>query len=197
MEHFSTYITELFFSVSPIFRIIIIFLFSFAEGFPIVGTLVPGGTVAILVGTLSNEGFILPIYAIIILSLGSFLGDMSGFLISKKFKNWKWIKNIVESEKHQKKWDLFDRHLIIIIIFCKIIPIIRSTPSIFAGIRNVKVQKYAVLSFIGSLLWAVVGVYSGNLLSKIAGKIAIPIILGILVVSVVSTIVLNLNKSKK
>jgi membrane protein DedA with SNARE-associated domain len=142
IQEFSIALTALFFSVSPTIRIVLVFLSSYAEGLPIIGSILPGGTIALLVGSLSSSGFISPLIAISIIAMGSFLGDVTGFIIGKKFKHLKWLKNLAEHEKHQKKWDLFDRHLAVIIIFGKLIPLIRSTPSFFAGIRNIKTKKY-------------------------------------------------------
>lgn len=197
MEYFSIFLSESFLSISPIFRVIFIFLFAYIEGLPIIGSLFPGGTIALLVGTLSQTGFIKPIYAILIIALGSFMGDMTGFLLGRKFKHKKWIKKIVEHEKHQKKWEIFDRQIVLIILFSRVVPFVRSLPSLFAGARNIKTRKYLILSFIGSFIWAITGVYSGNLISKLVGNLAIPIILGILFISIIITFLINKNKSKK
>ncbi len=194
MEQISTYLSEIFFILSPNFRIFFILLFAYIEGLPIIGSFFPGGTIALFVGVLSDSGFIEPFYAIIIIALGSFLGDMTGFIVGRKLKHKKWVKKIMEHEKHENKWDIFDRHIILIIIFSRVVPFVRSLPSLFAGARNIKIQKYLVLSFIGSFIWAITGVYGGNILSKIAGNMAIPIILGILFVSIIITIILNRRK---
>ncbi|MFZ4499907.1 MAG: DedA family protein [Minisyncoccia bacterium] len=197
MEQFSHVITELFFTLTPVLRSILIFLFAYGEGLPVVGAILPGGTIALLVGSLSAEGFIAPLTAISIITIGSFLGDMTGFFIGKKFKHWKWVQRLVVESKHQKSWDVFDRHLALIVIFGKLIPVVRSTPSFFAGARNTKVLTYTGLSFVGSLLWAFVGIYGGNLLSRVAGSAAIPTIIGILIVSGIVAFVTHRHKEKK
>jgi len=194
MEYNLSYLNELFFSLSPILKIFFIFLFAYIEGLPIIGSFFPGGTIALFIGALSNNGFINPIYAITIIALGSFLGDMTGFMFGKKLKHKKWVKKIINHEKHQKKWDLFDRNIIFIILFSRVVPFVRSLPSLFAGARNIKTKKYLLLSFIGSFIWAVTGVYGGNIISKIAGDLAIPIILGILFISIIVSVVLNNKK---
>ena len=183
-----------FFLISPNYRIIFIFLFAYIEGLPIVGTFFPGGTIALFIGVLSENGFINSIYAIIIIAMGSFFGDMTGFMFGKKLKHKKWVKKIMEHEKHQKKWDIFDRHIVLIILFSRVVPFIRSIPSLFAGARNVKIQKYILLSFLGSFIWAVAGVYGGSIISKIAGNLAVPIILAILFFSVIISIIMNYKK---
>ncbi len=197
VEQFSQLITELFFTLTPVLRSILIFLFAYGEGLPVVGALLPGGTIALLVGSLSVAGFIAPWSAIAIITVGSFLGDMTGFFIGKKLKHWKWVQRLVVEGKHQKSWDVFDRHLALIVIFGKLIPVVRSTPSFFAGARNTKVFTYTGLSFIGSLLWAFVGIYGGNLLSRVAGSAAIPVIVGILIASGIAAVVTHRHKARR
>lgn len=194
MHTLSVLIHDFFFFLHPAMRIVFIFASSFAEGLPVIGSVVPGGTIAILIGTLSSQGFLHTGTAVMIIALGSFFGDMVGFFLGKKFTHTAFIKKIVHQEKHQKNWDLFDRHIILIVIFGKLIPVIRSTPSIFAGARNVKVQKYALLSLIGSFLWGFVGIYGGNALFRLAGDWAIAIIIGFVIVTTVGTTLLSRRK---
>lgn len=197
MEQFSLFISDIFFAVTPFVRIIIIFAFSYGEGLPVIGSILPGGTIALLVGSLSASGFINPLFAVSLITVGSFLGDVTGFFLGKRFKKLPWIKRFIDPEKHQTSWDLFDRHLAIIIIFGKLIPVVRSTPSFFAGVRNVKVQKYLFYSFTGSVLWAIVGIYGGTLLTRVAGPAAIPIIIGVLIASGIAALIVQKQKNRK
>ncbi len=185
MDSFSETVINTLWTVPPIMRAIALFLFSFSEGVPVLGSILPGGTIAILAGSLSVSGLIAPVAAFLLISVGSFLGDMTGFLLGKRFKHLKWIKAIVESEKHQKTWDLFDRHIALIAIFGKLIPVVRSTPSIFAAARGVRTRRYAVYSFIGSALWGFAGVYGGNLFTRYFGSQTIPLLVALIVLSIV------------
>lgn len=184
MNQFSTFILDALVNISPVFQMISIFVFSYAEGLPVIGSILPGGTIALLAGSLSAKGVFSPSLAFVVIAIGSFLGDMSGFFLGKKFKDHKFIKKITSHEKHQKNWDLFDRHIALVVIFGKLIPVVRSTPSIFAAARGIKIRKYIIYSFLGSLLWAFVGVFAGNALTKYLGDNALVIILSVLVLSV-------------
>lgn len=197
MEQISTFISDIFFTLPPLIRSALVFLFAYGEGLPIVGTLLPGGTIALLVGSLSAEGFIAPWTAIVLITIGSFLGDITGFFIGKRIQHWKWIARFVKNENHQKTWDIFDRNFAFIVVFGKLLPVVRSTPSFFAGARNINVPQYLFFSFLGSVLWAVVGIFGGNILMKTAGNVAIPIILGVLVVSALVTLRKYLKNKKK
>ncbi len=197
MEQLSIYLEQLFFLVSPTARIVLIFLSSFVEGLPIIGSILPGGTIALLVGTLAKDGFISIPLSIAMIGIGGFLGDITGYLIGRRFKDSKWLHKLVFQEKHQTKWDVFDRHLAIIVIFGKLIPVVRSTPSIFAGARNIHVRKYLFLSFIGSFIWAFFGVYGGVLLAKFFGPSAVGIIIGILIITGIIALIVNRRKNKR
>lgn len=163
--------------------------FSFAEGLPVIGSILPGGTIAIFAGSLSASGIIAPLTACLLVGIASFAGDMTGFLLGKRFRHLSWIQKIVNSEKHQKSWDLFDRHIAIITIFGKLIPVVRSTPSVFAAVRGIRTRRYIVYSFLGSMLWGVVGVYAGNFFTAYFGERAIPFILALIVASIVAVLV--------
>jgi len=183
--------------ISPLLQMVGISAFSYAEGLPVIGSILPGGTVALLAGSLSTTGVFSPYLAFIVIAVSSFLGDMTGFLLGKKFKEVSWIKKIVNNEKHQKSWDLFDRHVAIISIFGKLIPVVRSTPSIFAAVRGIKTRRYMIYSLLGSFLWAFVGVFLGKVLTDFLGKNAILIIFGLLVLSVIIVLFRKIIKSKK
>lgn len=201
MESFSSLITQFLLTIPVSIQFFMLALFSFAEGLPVIGTVLPGGTIAIFAGTLVQEGLLSPVTTSLVIALSSFFGEMTGFLISKKFRHLRWIRAIVENEKHQRKWDLFDRHLAIITIFGKMIPVVRSAPSILAAVRGIKTRKYIFYSFIGSVLWAVVGVYAGKLLDDFFGKKAVFLIFAIFVTSilfvVVRMVIKNLYKKYK
>lgn len=184
-------------SLVPELQLVAIFLFSFAEGLPVIGSILPGGTIALLAGSLSAAGFFSPVIAFVIIAVSSFAGDMTGFFAGKRFKEARWLKRIVTHEKHQKSWDLFDRHIAIISIFGKLIPVVRSTPSLFAAARGIRTRRYMLYSFLGSVLWAFAGVFVGNILTQYLGDRAIPVILAVLVISIIAVGMQQLRKRKR
>lgn len=201
MGDFSLAVVTFLGSVPEPLQLFILALSSFAEGLPVIGSVLPGGTIAIFAGTLVEQGILHPLSTSIIIGLSSFSGDMTGFFVGKKFKHLKWIRKIVDNEKHQKTWDLFDRHIAIISIFGKLIPVVRSTPSIFAAIRGIKTRKYIIYSFIGSALWAFAGVYAGKLFKAYFGEKTIPFLFGLIILSITvvvfRTIIKNLYQKYK
>lgn len=198
MQLFTETLANMFYTVPEPVRYVLIFFSSFIEGIPVVGSIFPGGTVALLIGSLSEGGFVAPLLAVILIAIGTFAGDMIGYAAGRYLKDHRWLKRFVENEKHQKGWDIFDRHVAILIIFGKLIPVIRSTPSIFAALRGVTFRRYALLSGIGSILWAFVGVYGGNILARPLGEhAAIFLIIGLLILSGVVFLARRLHKKYK
>lgn len=198
MENLSSQIIELMQSVSYPIKILILSLFSFAEGLPVIGSVLPGGTIALLAGGLSSSGALInPFVVSLVVGTTGFLGDMVGFLLGRKFKNISWVSNLVTHEKYKKSWDLFDRHLAIVTIFGKLLPVIRSTPSLFAAVKGVKTRRYMFYSLIGSYLWGFAGVYAGNIFTKYLGPGFVGIVLAILIISILIIIIRALIKSKK
>jgi membrane-associated protein len=195
METLNESIIELFFSVSPALRALLIFLLAFGEGLPIIGSFLPGGTIAILIGGLSQQGVINPWLAVHLIAIGSLLGDMIGFFFGKKMRHVTWVNNMVNSEKHAKKWDLFDRHAALVIILGKIVPVIRSTPSLFAGARNMNIGRYIFYVAIGSYTWGILGIWGGNYLAELVGDSMLVIIGVILLVSITATLISMKKKS--
>lgn len=178
-------------------RYLFIFIVSVVEGFPVIGSILPGGTIALLVGSLSTEQFVIPWLAVVSIAVGTFLGDMAGFFIGKFYGKKEWVRKLVIKERHEKSWELFDRHLALVVIFGKLLPVVRSTPSLFAAIRGVHTRRYVLYSALGSVLWSCAGVYGGNILSRLIGEKAIILIIGVLIVSAVFVGVRSLVKKKR
>lgn len=198
MEFLNTFVSESLFTLAPAMRNILIFLFSFGEGLPIIGSLLPGGTIALLVGSLSKDGYINPWTAIHLIALGSFIGDMVGFVFGKYLRKFTFIKKLVDAEKHKKKWDLFDRHAALVIIFGKLLPVIRSTPGLFAGVRHMRIWRYIAYVGVGSYVWSIAGVFGGNFLAQLLGPNAIGlIIIAFIGVGVVTYVINNFRKGRK
>jgi membrane protein DedA with SNARE-associated domain len=154
--------------------------------------------VALLAGSLSALGFYPPLLVFFIITIGSFLGDSIGIFIGKHFKNAKWIQKIMQAEGNQKTLKAFDENIPFIAILGKLIPGVRSTPSLFAGVRGVSFRSYALYSFIGSALWSFIGVFGGNVLARyLGGNYAIMVILGILLLSIIIFLVKYLLKKTK
>jgi membrane-associated protein len=177
MDQLHDLISTTLFSVTPFWRDVIVFVSSYLEGLPIIGSILPGGTVALVIGSLTKEGFLSPLWAVNLIAVGSMLGDLTGFYLGPKLLRYNWFKKFVQKEGHQKHWDLFDRHIALVLIFGKLLPVVRSMPSLFAGARSISKVRYFIYVILGSYLWSFAGIFGGNILAQVFGKAAIPLIL--------------------
>ena len=109
MQNLSTFITNLFFSVPEVSRYLIVFVTSFIEGMPVIGAVLPGGTIALLIGSLSAKEFVSPILAVFIIALGTFSGDMLGFAIGRRYRESSWLKKIIFYNQVLLKWNLIEK----------------------------------------------------------------------------------------
>ena len=176
MQYIHDLVSQNILTLSPFVRDVIIFIFAYFEGLPVITILFPGTMVALMIGSFTHTGEIAPFVAINMIALGSFFGDLTSLYCGPYLLKIKWFKNLVEKDEHQKYWNIFEKNIALIIIFSKLLPMVRSTPSLFAGARNMSKAKYFFYTFIGSYLWAVVGIYGGGLLGKIFGNLALPLI---------------------
>ncbi len=189
MEQFTTIATNTFFALPEALRYLGIFAFSFTEGVPILGSILPGGTIALLAGSLSAQGYVVSWLSALIIAVASFGGDMTGFFIIRRFRTNKWLMKHIGTDSKATAWEFFDRNLAIIIIFGKLIPIVRSTPALIAALRGVSVTRYVLYSALGSMLWAFAGIYGGKVLAELVGSYSLLIILGLLVIGIITFIV--------
>ncbi|MCI5051069.1 MAG: VTT domain-containing protein [Candidatus Pacebacteria bacterium] len=188
MESSYEQLHSLFLGLPELFRYLLVFAFAFGEGLPIIGSFLPGGTVSLLIGGLSEDGFINPWLAVHIIAIGSLIGDLIGFFAGQKLLHFKKVRDFVYAEKQQSKWDLFDRHAALVIIFGKIIPVIRSTPALFAGARKMHLGEYIFFVLIGSYLWAIGGIWGGKYLAQYFGSSFIIILVVIIILSIAISI---------
>ncbi len=79
----------------------------------------------------------------------------------------KWGKYLLISEKeydHAEKW--FRKYGEKIVFFSRILPVIRTFISLPAGIAEMNVWRFSLLTFVGSLIWSAFLTYIGFALGK-------------------------------
>lgn len=173
------------------------FVISFLEGMPIVGTLIPGGTVAFLIGSYVPSGIFNPWLSLVLITTANFLGDILGYFIGRKSHSISHVRKIVEKESLGGAWDIFDKNLFYFVVLGRLIPVVRSMPSLLAGAKKIRFKRYLPYSFLGSLVWSSVGIFGGALIGEVAGKYAWMIIVGITVVSIIISLIRKIIKRRK
>lgn len=98
--------------------------------------------------------------ALILYYVGYFFGEERVRYIVRKWGKWLGFK---ESDV-DKADDWFDRYGGMAVMFCRVIPIVRSIISIPAGLRKMPMLTFALFTTIGSLTWNTILIFAGYLL---------------------------------
>lgn len=149
---------------------IVLLVICILEGLPVVGSLIAGGTITFAVGALAFAGVVDPVIAIFIAAMGSFAGDMFGFFMLRKYgEKITILRTLIARVRDSQTWlsDTFDRRYFAITIVSRLLPFVRSAPSLIAAVRKIPAVGYVVASIIASLLWATTGIAAGYGLSEI------------------------------
>jgi membrane protein DedA with SNARE-associated domain len=130
---------------------------------------------------------------------GSLMGET-------RLKQWcdrygKWIGISGEDIHNASGW--FDKHGYKTVLFCRLVPGVRTLISIPAGIHRMSLVPFLIYSTIGTLLWTVFLTYAGFLLGNNYGLVeeylgpVSKIVLGVLLVAFVVWLVLHQRQRKK
>jgi membrane-associated protein len=149
---------------------IIIFVMTFLECALFLGLFVPGETVVILGGILSNQGSLNPFLVLIFVFLGGYLGDIAGYFVGHI-----WGKEVLQrvgkrfgyKEKHFDEVHIFfEKWGWIAIIAGRFLSLFRSL--LPATIGTVKYSRTKFFSFdaIGTFLWSATFVSLGYFLGQ-------------------------------
>lgn len=100
--------------------------------------------------------------------IGSILAYLIGFILQENLtrkvinKYGKYLLITEEDYNLSLKW--FKKYGESIVFFSRLLPIIRTFISLPAGIAKMKLSKFSILTFLGSLIWSTVLVYIGYFL---------------------------------
>lgn len=151
MENWIVHLT----TQSTVWALIIIFLISFFESLALVGLILPGAILMASVGTMIGSKQISLYPAWISGTIGCLLGDWLSYYIGWQFKKSlnqsKILKKyafVLEKIKH----NLF-KYSIFTILFGKFIGHTRPLIPLIAGMMNLSVKKFFLISMLSCFLW--------------------------------------------
>ncbi len=171
-----------------------IFLVALGESLLLVGIILPGAALLVGLGTLIGLGVVDFKLAWITASLGAFAGDGISFWIGLHYKQgllkmwpmYKFPKLIEQGQSFFKKWGLLS------VFIGRFIGLVRPIIPAIAGVMEMPIKKYIAISTLSAILWSpfylVPGMLFGNAMgamSKVAGKLAILVLVFVFVVAVV------------
>jgi len=172
-----------------------IFLIVFMESGVLLGLFFPGDSLLFTAGFLASQDILsFPILLIIVFlaaTMGDNVGYSFGFKIGPKIftREDSWFFSKKHLERAQKFYEKYGGRAIILARFA---PIMRTLAPIVAGVGKMHYRTFFVYNIIGSFFWGVgitsIGYFLGNLIPGV-DKYLIPIIVGIIVLSLLPSII--------
>ncbi len=172
-----------------------LFAIIFAEAGLLVGFFLPGDSVLFTAGFLASQNiFSLPILLVTCFTaavLGDNVGYAFGHRVGKRLFNREdslffHKKNVLKAQAFYEKYGAKA------IVIARFMPVVRTFAPIVAGIGSMNYRKFAIFNFIGGTLWAIglnlAGYFLGSLIPDV-DKYLLPIVLGIIILSVAPSII--------
>lgn len=169
----------------------------FAESGLLVGFFLPGDSLLFTAGFIASQGFL----NIVVLIFGCFvfavLGDNVGYATGHRFGRRLFQKEesfFFHKKNLQKTQAFYDKHGKKTVVLARFMPIVRTFAPIIAGVGSMRYRTFMFYNLIGGFLWTVGITLLGYFLGKAipaeqVDKYLLPIILGIIVLSLVPSII--------
>jgi membrane-associated protein len=139
--------------------LVVVCFIVFAETGLLVGFLLPGDTLLVISGLLTNTSniFGLNIWVVsLCIALAAFIGGEAGYLIGhkggpavfeRKESGLFSVKNVERTNA------FFDRFGGLTVILARFVPIVRTFAPVAAGVGHMPWRRYTLYNFIGAMLW--------------------------------------------
>ncbi|MDP3998977.1 MAG: VTT domain-containing protein [bacterium] len=170
-----------------------IFGIVFAESGLFIGFFLPGDSLLFTAGFLASQGVLNIWLLAVLVFIGAVLGDNVGYAFGRKVGPmiFKREDSLLFHKKNLEKARIFyEQYGKKTIILARFMPGIRTFAPILAGVGNMNYQTFFSYNLIGGLLWGAglpaLGYFLGNTVPNI-DKYLVPIILGIIFVSILPT----------
>jgi membrane-associated protein len=174
----------------------------FAETGLLVGFLLPGDTLLIMAGLLSNPETHAPngVFGVnvwivgLLIGLSAFVGGEVGYLIGRKGGPTVFERKesgLFSRRNVERTNAFFERYGGVTVILARFVPIVRTFAPVAAGVGKMAWHRYTLYNFIGAVLWGFGLTVVGYLVSLIpgVGPFVAEYIDVILLVAVVGTII--------
>lgn len=167
----------------------------FCETGIFLGCFLPGDSLLFAGGLLAAQGFfhiwlltpLLIAAAILGYALAYWLGEKIGRWLLKRPDRF-WFKKAYITQTHE----FYEKHGGKALIIGRFMPIVRTFLPIVAGLADMSVRRYMLYNILGGFLWCggltLLGYYLGNSIPNI-DKYIIPLILGIIVLSILPPVI--------
>lgn len=139
------------------FGVLLIFLSTFFEAFPVLGLVIPGALISFIGGFFSKVGLLSFGPVLFASILGAILGDTAGYLLGRYLKKeflHKYRKYFLITGEHvEKTGEIVHRHTGKALIIGRLNPVTRVFAPFIAGTHKVKLSKFMFFNIIGGILY--------------------------------------------
>lgn len=176
-----------------------LFAIVFAESGLLVGFFLPGDSLLFTAGLFASQGKYGLNFPLLVVGcfLAAVAGDQVGYLIGTKVGPSLFSRpnSRVFKHEHVERADhYFARYGPKTIVLARFVPVVRTFTPILAGVGRMRYRTFVAYNIVGAALWAVGVLSLGALLGDSIGasnvdKYLLPIIFGIIVISVLPALV--------
>lgn len=188
-------------TILPTIGYIGIFAIIFAESGLLVGFFLPGDSLLFTAGFLASQNIFDVHILAVVCFLAAVIGDSVGYAFGQRVGKRLFHKTdsiFFHKDNLQKASDFYKKHGKKTIILARFMPIVRTFAPIVAGIGDMEYRTFISYNIIGGVLWAMGILYAGFFLGSFipnVDKYLLPIVLGIIVISVAPSAIHILKES--
>lgn len=175
----------------------------FAETGLLFGFFLPGDSLLFTAGILTSLGYFNLLFILIIAFFAAVFGEIAGYWIGKKYGHKIFNKpdSLLFHQDHIKKSEeFFKKHGGKSILLARFFPLVRTAIPILAGVGKMDYKIFLSYNILGGFLWTAIFILAGFYLGEIvpnAEHLIVPIILGVVVLSILPFIISIIRDKKQ
>lgn len=173
----------------------------FAESGLLIGFFLPGDSLLFTAGFLASQGVFGIVPLVLLTFLAAVFGDSVGYTFGHRIGRRIFTKedSLLFHQDHLRRAERFyARHGGKTIILARFLPVIRTFAPILAGVGAMAYPRFLAYNVVGGALWAIgltlLGYFLGSTIPDM-DRYLLPIVLGIILLSVLPTVVHILGRA--
>jgi len=147
---------------------------AFLECLPIVGYILPGGTIVVGGGALAAGDYLNPWLVFAYASLGAIIGDLFSYSLGRWGGDFFRRRNLIGPEKIARSEQLFDQYGASSVFWSRFGGLTWATIPFISGSLRLNIRKFFIWNLAGALGWAglrvLLGYFSGNVIVALVKK---------------------------
>lgn len=159
---------------SPWFSAELFILIAFLECLPIVGYILPGGTMVVGGGALAAGTYLNPWLVFAYASLGAVLGDLFSYALGRWGGDFVRRRNLIKPDKIARSEQLFDQYGASSVFWSRFGGLTWATIPFISGSLRLNIRKFFIWNLAGAFGWAglrvLLGYFSGNIIVALIKK---------------------------